>query len=239
MLNKIGQRYACFISLTHNSHRHGDNQDIPLSNTESSVQVQRELDNPVYDGTDVQPHPPASYSSLGPAYELVEANEGAGHMYDVVNRNQQKGRSINQGGQNFQQQNTSTEPTAVNAAPDSDYNILDHTGGQQGHHVQNQRSINAYHVLEQSSETTPTTGEDHYYRVLENNSSAVSGRAKPQNTFISIRGRGNRNSQHPPREEEGAHVNIDPDPQDYEIPTPTMKPRGADEDDEEYSRLKH
>ena len=225
--------------LTHTRDRHGDNQDIPLSNTES-FSIQRQLDNPVYDGTTVQPHPPASYSSLGPAYELVDANEEAGHTYDAVNRNQQRGRSINQGGQNVQQQNTSTEPTAVN--PATDYNILDHTGGQQGHHIQNQgnkKQENAYHVLEQSSETTPTNGEDHYYRVLENNSSAVSGRAKPQNTFISTRGRGNRNSQHPPRGEEGAHVNIDPNPQDYEIPTPTMKPRGADEDDEEYSRLKH
>ena len=127
--------------LTHTRDRHGDdNQDIPPSNTESfSLQ-----DNPVYVGTTVQPHPPASYSSLGHAYELVEANEGAGHMYDVVNRNQQRGRSVNQGGQN-----TSTDSTAVNP------------------------------------------------------------------------------------------VNIDPNPQDYKIPTPTMKPRGADEDDEEYSRLQH
>ena len=103
------------LILTHNRDRHGDNQDIPLNNTESfSLQV-----NPVYDGTTVQPHPPASYSSLGHAYELVEANEGAGHTYDVINRNQQRGRSINQGGQNVQQQNTSTEPTAVNPATDN------------------------------------------------------------------------------------------------------------------------
>ena len=221
------------MTIHHYSDRHDEKQN---TNTESSSLL-RQLDNPVYDGTDVQPHPPANYSSLGPAYELVQTNEGAGHTYDVINRNQQRGRSTDQG--ELQQQNTVAESAVAGPTPDNNYNILDHTGhagGQQGQHVQdqsNKKRENDYRVLEQSSETTPTNDEEHYYYVLENNSSAVSGRTRPPNILTS------GNPQQPTRGQGGGDVNIDPDPQDYEIPTPTMKPRGVGEDEEEYSTLKH
>ena len=44
---------------------------------------QRQLDNPVYDGSSTT-HSQTNYSSTGPAYEHVEAGEEA--EYDVINR---------------------------------------------------------------------------------------------------------------------------------------------------------
>ena len=141
----------CLQTLRIHTYRNSD-----LGNTvtgESSVQDQRELDNPFYDGTTVQPHPPANYSSLGPAYETVEANKGVGHMYDVVNRdadNRKEGRqNINDNPRHPEIGNA--RESGANLLPD---NNLDHTG-EQDHHD--------YHVLEQSSGNE----EQHVYHVLE------------------------------------------------------------------------
>ena len=144
----------------------------------------------------------------------MEANKGAGHTYDVINRNQQ---NVNQGRQDVQQQNNFTEPTAADLSSHHDYHVLEPTN--------ENKQENNYHVLEQSSQV-PHNVEEHDYHVLESNNSAAvreSGREGAQQARQIQRG-GDR---------------IDPDPQDYEIPTPTMKPRGADEDGEEYSKLKH
>ena len=74
-----------------------------------------------------------------------------------------------------------------------------------------------YHVLEQNSHMTHN--DEHDYHVLESNSSGPGGERGQQASTI----------------QGGDH----PDPQDYETPTPTIKPRGAGEDEEDYSRLKH
>ena len=170
-----------------------------------------------------------NYSSLGPAYETVEANKGAGHTYDVINRNQQ---NVNQGRQNVQQQNNFTEPTAADLSSHHDYHVLEQSKENEDHHdyhvlepTNENKQENNYHVLEQSSQV-PRNVEEHDYHVLESNSSAA------------VRESG-RDGVLQARQVQRGGDGLGPDPQDYEIPTPTMKPKGADEDEEEYSRLKH
>ena len=170
--------------------------------------------DPLSDNISSQQPQLINYSSLGPAYETMEANKGAGHTYDVINRNQQ---NVNQGRQDVQQQNNFTEPTAADLTCHHDYHVLEPTN--------ENKQENNYHVLEQSSQV-PNNVEEHDYHVLESNSPAA------------VRESGREGAQQASQVQRGGD-GIDPDPQDYEIPTPTMKPRGADEDDEEYSRLKH
>ena len=146
----------------------------------------------------------------------MEANEGAGHTYDVINRNQQRGRNVTRGRQ-ISPQNTTTESTSADLSSHHDYHVLEPTN--------ENKQENNYHVLEQSSQI-PHNVEEHDYHVLESNSSAVV------------------NAQQTEGEQQASYVQrggnkIDSSSQVYEIPTPTMKPRGADEDDEEYSRLQH
>ena len=200
---------------THNTHTYSYLQSNPNTayDHERSQQLQRQLDNPVYDG-DI--HPPANYSSLGPAYEQVEANEGAGHTYDVINRNQQRGRNVARGRQT-NTHNTSTELTSADLSSHHDYHVLETTN--------ENKQENNYHVLKQSSQV-PNNVEEHDYHVLESNSSAAVRESGREGVLQA-------------RQIQRGGDGIDPNPQDYEIPTPTMKPKGADEDGEEYSKLKH
>ena len=198
---------------------------------ESSLQDQRQLNNPVYDLTTVQQCSPANYSSLGPAYELVEANKGVGHTYDVINRNQQRGRNVTRGRQ-ISPQNTSTESTSADLSSHHDYHVLEQSKGDEDHHdyhvlepTNENKQENNYHVLEQSSQV-PHNVEEQDYHVLESNSSAAVRESGREGVIQA-------------RQVQRGGDGIDPDPQDYEIPTPTMKPRGADEDEEAYFRLKH
>ena len=183
---------------------HTSNSDGNLGNTiagESSLQDQRQLDNPVYDGTTVQPHPPASYSSFGPAYETVEANEGAGHTYDVVNRdadNRKEGRQNIRNKKSRRPEMGNARESGANLIPD---NNLDHTG-EQDHHD--------YHVLEQGNGNE----EQHVYHVLEQ-------------------------SEHRNKQGDSVRGGGDPNPLDFEVPTPKVVSRGAGQDDGEYSQLKH
>ena len=92
------------------------------TNTDSSSQ--RQLDNPVYDGS-AGTHSQTNYSSTGPAYEHVEANEGTG--YDVINR---RGAP--------RPHPPMTSPGSHDPTSDQDYSILEG---------------NNYHVLESSNMT--------------------------------------------------------------------------------------
>ena len=84
----------------------------------------RPLDNPVYDGS-TGTHSQTNYSSTGPAYEHVEANEGTG--YDVINR---RGAA--------RPHPPMTPPGSHDPTSDQDYSILEG---------------NNYHVLESSNMT--------------------------------------------------------------------------------------
>ena len=103
-------------------------QNLPYSkvhthNTTNHSTAQRQLDNPVYDGstgTNIQ----TTYSSHGPTYEHVEANEETG--YDVINR---RGAS--------RPHPLMTPPASHDPTSDQDYSILEG---------------NNYHVLESSNE---------------------------------------------------------------------------------------
>ena len=83
-----------------------------------------QLDNPVYDGS-AGTHSQTNYSSTGPAYEHVEANEGTG--YDVINR---RGAP--------RPHPPMTPPASHDPTADQDYSILEG---------------NNYHVLESSNMT--------------------------------------------------------------------------------------
>ena len=84
----------------------------------------RQLDNPVYDSS-AGTHSQINYSSTGPAYEHVEANEGTG--YDVINR---RGAP--------RPHPPMTPPGSHDPTSDQDYSILEG---------------NNYHVLESSNMT--------------------------------------------------------------------------------------
>ena len=83
-----------------------------------------QLDNPVYDGG-TGTHSQTNYSSTGPAYEHVEADEGTG--YDVINR---RGAP--------RPHPPMTPPGSHDPTSDQDYSILEG---------------NNYHVLESSNMT--------------------------------------------------------------------------------------
>ena len=159
----------------------------------------------------------------------MEANEGAGHTYDVINRNQQRGRNVARGRQT-NTHNTSTESTSADLSSHHDYHVLEQSKGDEDHHdyhvlEQNNenKQENNYHVLEQSSQV-PHNVEEHCYHVLESNSSAAVRESGREGVLQA-------------RQIQRGGDGIDPDPQDYEIPTPRMK--GVGEDEEDYSRLKH
>ena len=84
--------------------------------------TQRQLDNPVYGGG-TGTHSQTSYSSTGPAYEHVEANERTG--YDVINR---RGAP--------RPHPPMTPPASHDPTADQDYSTLEE---------------NNYHVLESSN----------------------------------------------------------------------------------------
>ena len=65
--------------LTH-SHRKSKDDTHTMSASTSDPTLQ--LNNPVYDGSTTVPH--TTYSSHGPSYEAIGANEGAGHSYDAI-----------------------------------------------------------------------------------------------------------------------------------------------------------
>ena len=173
------------------------------------------LHGPLNDHMSSQQPQLVNYSYLGPAYETVELTKGVGHTYDIINRNQ--------GGNNVQPQNLTVQTVVDRTSDHHDYHILEQSNGHDGHTV--------YHTLEPTKEDKqyrvlkemPRKDDDEQdYHVLESNSSVA----------VSTPGRQGVS-------QEGRHVNIDSNPQDYEIPTPTTKPRGAGEDEEEFSRLKH
>ena len=118
----------------------------------------------------------------------MEANEGAGHSYDIIDHNRRQGR------QNIKDKNPrrpemrNARESGANLLPDNNYNVLDHSGntGEQDQHL--------YHVLEQ---TNPGP----------NNQEVMGGR--------------------------------DSNPQDYEVPASRVVSKGADQDEGEYSQLKH
>ncbi len=82
-------------------HRQVKDHAHPVSPSDPAFQ----LNNPVYDGN--LPPPPTTYSSLGPSYETVNTDQGAGHSYDIINR---------------------PHPPTTHPGPEHDYSVLESTG---------------------------------------------------------------------------------------------------------------
>lgn len=173
-------------------------------------------------------HPPI----LGPAYELVETNNDTTltHTYTVIDSNQQRGTNRNRAWQ-LNDHDQPLNRFAKSAPADQDYTVTDHIAGEQmGRQVQQQgnyceREENNYQVLEESRELEiqSNTGEEHYYHVLENNSSTIPGRVNTQQDVGSDQYGGSdcmESTQFPQRARQDIY-NLDS--LDYEMPIPNTK----------------
>ncbi len=105
-----------------------------------------QLDNPVYNIGNLLP-PPTTYSSLGPSYETVNTEQGAGHSYDIINM---------------------PHPPITPSDKEHDYSVLEstgHTTGQGGGVVEG-----VYSLVEESNPQnyeipTPTTERQEYSKL--------------------------------------------------------------------------